>query len=66
MNELEVVTDNDMSEVSTEFTPNITSTPRSVGGQGDISNQSGSTNSEAQIPSIEKEVRPCYLYDYIT
>ena len=74
MNELEVVTDNDMSEVSTEFTPNITSTPRSVRGQGDIINQSGSTNARALIPSIEKEVRkstrvrsrPCYLEDYIT
>ena len=62
-----------ISEVSTEFTPKITSTPRSVRGQGDISNQSWSTNSKAQIPTIEKEVRkstrarsrPCYLEDYI-
>ena len=74
MNELEVVTDTDMSEMSAEFTPSITSTPRSVRGQSDIINQSGSTNSKALIPRIEKEVRkstrvksrPCYLEDYFT
>ena len=43
MNELEVITDNDMSEMSAEFTPNVTSTPRSDRGQSDIINQSGST-----------------------
>ena len=74
MNELELVTDNDMSDVSTEFTPNITSAPRLVRGQSDVINLSGSTNSKALIPSIEKEVRkstrvrsrPRYLEDYLT
>ena len=57
MNELEGVTDNDTSEVSTEFTPNITSTPISVRSQSDIMNKRGSTNSKALTPNIGKEIR---------
>ena len=73
MSELEGVTDNDMSEVSTEFTPNITSTPISVRSQNEFANKRGSTNTKALTSSIEKEVRrstrirsrPGYLDDYI-